>query len=107
MKSPSTCATPAVRDAVVDIMLHWLRRGIAGWRLDVIDELPAAFSQAFFAELKKTNPDAVMIGEVWEDASHKVAYGVFGCGKIRVRDKSFHKKSSFKVRLGLPFSVST
>ena len=41
------------------------------------------------------------------DLVHKVAYGVFGCGKIHVRDKSFHKKSSFKVRLGLPFSAST
>ena len=38
------------------VMHHWMKEGIAGWRLDVIDELPAAFSQAFFAELKKTDP---------------------------------------------------
>ncbi len=58
------------------VLHHWMKEGISGWRLDVIDELPSEFSQAFFAELKKTNPDAVMIGEVWEDASNKVAYGV-------------------------------
>ena len=66
------------------VLHHWMREGIAGWRLDVIDELPAAFSQSFYAELKKTNPDAVMIGEVWEDASHKVAYGTpreYLCGQ--------------------------
>ena len=80
--------TPSYMDFIIydkdSVMHHWMKEGIAGWRLDVIDELPAAFSQAFFAELKKTNPDAVMIGEVWEDASHKVAYGVpreYLCGQ--------------------------
>ena len=80
--------TPSYMDFIIydkdSVMHHWMKEGIAGWRLDVIDELPAAFSQAFFAELKKTDPDAVMIGEVWEDASHKVAYGVpreYLCGQ--------------------------
>ena len=72
--------TPSYMDFIIrgndSVLHHWMREGIAGWRLDVIDELPAEFSQLFFAELKKTNPDAVMIGEVWEDASNKIAYGV-------------------------------
>ena len=72
--------TPSYMDFIIrdedSVLHHWLKEGISGWRLDVIDELPAEFSQAFFAELKKTNPDAVMIGEVWEDASNKIAYGV-------------------------------
>lgn len=79
--------TPSYMDFIIrdkdSVLHHWLREGISGWRLDVIDELPAEFSQAFFAELKKTNPDAVMIGEVWEDASNKIAYGVqrqYFCG---------------------------
>ena len=71
--------TPSYMDFIIrsedSVLHHWLKEGISGWRLDVIDELPAAFSQAFYKELKATNPDAVMIGEVWEDASHKVAYG--------------------------------
>lgn len=58
------------------VLHHWLSEGIAGWRLDVIDELPQQFSRAFYKELKRTNPDAVVIGEVWEDASNKVAYDV-------------------------------
>ena len=55
---------------------QWMKAGISGWRLDVIDELPADFAQAFFRELKKRDPEAVLIGEVWEDASNKVSYGV-------------------------------
>ncbi len=53
----------------------WMALGASGWRLDVADEL----SEGFLHELRKTvkaaNPDALIIGEVWEDASNKVAYG--------------------------------
>lgn len=71
--------TPSYMDFIIhdkdSVLHHWLREGIGGWRLDVIDELPATFSQAFFKELKAANSDAVMLGEVWEDCSNKVAYG--------------------------------
>ncbi len=80
--------TPSYMDFIIrkpdSVLHHWLGEGIAGWRLDVIDELPEPFSQCFYAELKKTNKDAVMIGEVWEDASNKVAYGTprkYLCGQ--------------------------
>ncbi|MGP1585337.1 MAG: 4-alpha-glucanotransferase [Schwartzia sp. (in: firmicutes)] len=63
-----------IRDAD-SVLRHWLSAGASGWRLDVIDELPPAFSQAFYREMKACDPDAVLIGEVWEDASHKTAYG--------------------------------
>ena len=57
------------------VVRHWLRAGARGWRLDVADELPDEFivriKQAALAERE----DAVLIGEVWEDASHKLAYG--------------------------------
>lgn len=46
-----------------------------GWRLDVADELP----DDFIAGIRRTldrYPDKVLIGEVWEDASHKLAYGM-------------------------------
>lgn len=54
---------------------HWLRLGADGFRLDVADELPDAFIAAFRARLKAERPDALLIGEVWEDASNKVSYG--------------------------------
>jgi len=54
---------------------HWMRCGIAGWRLDVADELPDAFLRELRRVVLEENPEAVLLGEVWEDASHKVSYG--------------------------------
>lgn len=59
------------KDSVVK---RWLQKGASGWRLDVVDELPDFFVKSLRSEIKKQDPDAVIIGEVWEDASHKVAY---------------------------------
>ncbi len=54
---------------------RWLLEGAAGWRLDVVDELPDQFLQKFRQAVKAANPEALIIGEVWEDASNKIAYG--------------------------------
>ena len=57
------------------IVRRWLRAGAAGWRLDVADELPDVFIDALTRAAKEEKPDAVVLGEVWEDASNKCAYG--------------------------------
>ena len=57
------------------VVKHWLKAGASGWRLDVVDELPGFFVKTLRREVKKQNPDAVIIGEVWEDASNKCSYG--------------------------------
>ncbi|WP_407312922.1 bifunctional glycogen debranching protein GlgX/4-alpha-glucanotransferase [Desulfosporosinus sp. SB140] len=57
------------------IIRKWMAKGIAGWRLDVADELPDEFVQKFRQTIKTINPEAVLIGEVWEDASNKQSYG--------------------------------
>lgn len=62
-------------DAADSVLKQWLKAGIKGWRLDVADELPEPFLRKFYKTLKEADPEAVLIGEVWEDASHKVAYG--------------------------------
>ena len=56
------------------VIKKWLRLGASGWRLDVADELPDEFIELLRKEVKSVKPDAVIIGEVWEDASNKVAY---------------------------------
>lgn len=53
----------------------WLRLGADGWRLDVADELPDGFLERFRAAVKAEKPDALVLGEVWEDATTKVSYG--------------------------------
>ena len=57
------------------IVARWLQAGASGWRLDVADELPDGFLDALRARVKATNPDALVLGEVWEDASNKESYG--------------------------------
>ncbi len=59
-------------DSVVKL---WLRRGAAGWRLDVADELPDYVLEMIRKHVKKVAPDAPIIGEVWEDAIIKESYG--------------------------------
>ena len=56
------------------IIRYWLKEGIMGWRLDVADELPDGFLDNIRISLKKENPDAFLLGEVWEDASNKISY---------------------------------
>ena len=58
------------------IVRKWLRAGASGWRLDVADELPDAFLDQLTAAAKKEKPDALVLGEVWEDASNKTSYGI-------------------------------
>ena len=61
------------------IVKRWLRRGASGWRLDVADELPVPFLRTLRKSVKSVDPDAAVLGEVWEDASNKVAYGQLRC----------------------------
>lgn len=57
------------------IVRKWLAQGARGWRLDVADELPMDFLKELREGAKTQNPDALIIGEVWEDASNKVTQG--------------------------------
>ena len=61
-------------DDADSVVRRWLRLGASGWRLDVADELPDSFIARLNAAARREKPDAVIIGEVWEDASNKIAY---------------------------------
>ncbi len=63
----------ADEDSVIE---KWLRLGADGFRLDVVDELPDGFVKPLKDRMRQINPDALLIGEVWEDASNRRAYGV-------------------------------
>ena len=56
------------------VLKKWLSFGIGGYRLDVADELPDFFLKKLRKSVKESNPNAIIIGEVWEDASNKIAY---------------------------------
>ena len=58
------------------VISHYTKLGVGGWRLDVVDELPTEFVRKIRQAVKRENKNAIIIGEVWEDASNKIAYGV-------------------------------
>lgn len=57
-----------------DVLPRYFSFGAMGVRLDVVDELPSNFVKKIRKSVKSSNKDAVIIGEVWEDASNKIAY---------------------------------
>ncbi|SHJ05544.1 glycoside hydrolase family 13 protein [Parasporobacterium paucivorans] len=66
------------------VVRYWQEAGISGWRLDVADELPNDFLERIRTASKESNPESLIIGEVWEDASEKFSYGrlkEYFCGK--------------------------
>lgn len=58
------------------VIRFWMHHGIGGWRLDVADELPDFFIKSLRETVKNADPDALLLGEVWEDASNKISYNV-------------------------------
>lgn len=63
-----------ILDSQDSVVRRWLRAGASGWRLDVADELPDWFIEKLRTAVEETDPDALVLGEVWEDASNKIAY---------------------------------
>jgi cyclomaltodextrinase len=57
------------------VIRKWLRAGASGWRLDVADELSDGFLEDIRTAARAEKSDALILGEVWEDASNKIAYG--------------------------------
>lgn len=59
--------TPAVRRHLLDAARYWIEQGADGWRLDVPNEID---DDAFWAEFRQivrsANPEAYLLGEIWE-----------------------------------------
>lgn len=76
-KDPNTGIASAVaRKHIMDVTRRWMdpngdgdpSDGVDGWRLDVPNEVPLPFWNAWRAEVKKINPDAFISGEIWDRA---------------------------------------
>ena len=71
-------SNPDYIDFIIDsedsIVRRWLRCGADGWRLDVADELPDSFIEKIRTAMEETIDDPLLIGEVWDDGSNKIAY---------------------------------
>ncbi len=75
---------PAIRENCTDfhdyiagkngVLDKFLKLGVAGVRLDVVDEITDEFVKKISDRVKSYGDNKVIMGEVWEDASTKVAY---------------------------------
>lgn len=62
-------SNPHVRDFLFAVARHWMEFGADGWRLDVPNEIDDdQFWRDFRTVVKKANPEAYIVGEIWEDA---------------------------------------
>ena len=68
---------PSCRDFFIGdngIISKYAKMGIDGFRLDVADELSDDFIAGIKSALNDENNRSILYGEVWEDASNKIAY---------------------------------
>ena len=56
------------------VIEKYAKMGISGFRLDVADELSDAFISKIKTKLQESEQPTLLYGEVWEDASNKIAY---------------------------------
>ncbi len=61
---------PDVREYLFSVGEYWMKRGIDGWRLDVPNEIDDdSFWQEFRRRIKAINPEAYIVGEIWDEPS--------------------------------------
>jgi cyclomaltodextrinase len=61
--------TPAVREFLWDVASYWVEFGADGWRLDVPAEIDDdEFWREFRRRVRAQNPEAYIVGELWNDA---------------------------------------
>ena len=96
---------PPVREYIFDVARHWIDFGIDGWRLDVPDEIDdPPFWRTFRDVVKSANPEAYLVGEIWDEAPDwlegdrfdglmnypllDATLGFFGAGSLRNYSKA-------------------
>ncbi len=100
-------SNPDVEDYILKVARYWIEQGIDGWRLDVPNEInDDAFWLRFRNVVRSANPDAYLVGEIWDGDERWVGDSHFdGLMNYPVRDLIIDKlNNEIKIdefRLGL------
>lgn len=57
-------SNPSVADYVVEVMTHWLDRGVSGFRLDAAYATPHEFWASVLPQVRQSHPESYIFGEV-------------------------------------------
>jgi glycosidase len=84
-KSANGLASESLKEHIFNVTRRWMdpngdgdpSDGIDGWRLDVPMHLPFGFWEEWVALVKEINPDAYIVGEVWDPAEEWLQQGRF------------------------------
>ena len=79
---------PEVRKEIFNIARYWIREfHIDGWRLDCVSKISKEFWKEFYSEVKKENPDAYVVAEIWRETGTWLNRELFdGAMNYRLRD---------------------
>ena len=79
---------PDVRKEIFNIAGYWIRKfNIDGWRLDCASKISMEFWKEFYSVVKKENPDAYVVAEIWRETGPWLNSGLFdGAMNYRLRD---------------------
>lgn len=60
---------PEVKEYLLEVARYWIEDiGCDGWRLDVANEVDHQFWREFRQVVKKANPEAYILGEIWHNS---------------------------------------
>lgn len=78
----------SVQEYILKVGDYWLKEtGVDGWRLDVPFKVPVALWKEFRKTIKKTNPQAYLVGEIWREGQSWLKGDLFdGVTNYRLRD---------------------
>lgn len=63
-------SNPETKQYLLNVAEFWIKEvGIDGWRLDVANEVDHQFWREFRKVVKKANPEAYILGEIWHESS--------------------------------------